>query len=1761
MPPVSSTAAAVNTDDVDNDNIIAPYFVFGHSSFAQRDTLFALSDHSFIHSSGSKLAVHSQAQGGKAAFLPGLARWEHVSCACINDEKTHLAVCVRGYIPEEEEEEQQQAQVPPSSAFAAAAPPGGRATKVNIRPALAASSAPPGGPDGDENANAAIIIYKLPVVVHGASNPDKKSGKAVGDIQDGKSQEEGKSAMTAIIESSVEVTVPKKVRRIVYSPPSSEHSGEFGSCAFSVDGKMLFVQTKSPDCSLLVYDWSRSKLLGSLPLEVEANRIAVPTNPLTNKVSTSGPDHLCFWSVGPGAREVKPGTHVKDLDTSTDGHDVNDHAWLHDDRRVAAVTSGGRVLIVDETEGTVVQLWTNAHEGRPVQCVLAFPEGTTGAASLGDADDVHGFLTVGAGGLLCIFHYDKDKDNNIAKCPYFISQRMCLLSGLPGPAPWSVEGQSNFLDVLSLSLGPDIGDACLLFFSTPSGVLSVDIGQLDAEVDKESFAASISNSAGNTIVAAAAAAAANPVLPSSSSSVDSSGSNPRRSTVLQGRSEANNVRSSNASAASSVTGAGAASSQSSRLKVPENPALAAAAAGPIVVVVAPPPYSTHEPGSGVALPPINNFKNLRQILSRHAGRIASLSVCSRRPLIASCSADGNDSSVRIWNYHTREVLVHEYFPGLQHPSSVSIHPAGNELLVGFDDNVKIYHVLADSMKLASEVNIKQMMHVRKRNDHGAIEDKLVMNPDSVSLVKYTPGGNLFAVVTGKFVQIFQTYGYVVGGQPRRLTVLVGHACPITDLHWSADGRGLHTVDSGGAIYEWRSTKSDRIRETMLGKNNIGAVTSSRHGGCLVAVGGGIRERQLVDVALKERERRATGFQTYVGRRLMFNPKKSVSMQERRKAAAATQAKKNAASIKKASSVASDMGSFDGSEEPGAPGSPKRQLEKGKAALVGWGQDIESSSKTTFDKLDTWVSAITCTFTDDWEKNRFNYAFAFTVSGQARTFKWNAAVGLYKDNNPDDSIMPFEPCCKRFALHQEEVTAAIVSPCQNWLFTASNDGCIIMSALSAKSADSLKADGKGSSLMTLDEELVLSDVRVIAEAKERVTDIETQMVELKTHLDFKLKNLTLESERALNELSRDKTTTTGGLEKKLAEKSAAYESLRLKSAADLVETEHNHEKKTLALEQKYEKRISDDMSSYMDLKNAYDDLVVAATDDRLNLEEVAQQEKNELAKKFSASKDKLLQEQETLKDYNEYVKARYNEVLDKSEVVNDVRVADIRAASKSAEEALKKHLYNSQSETSMMQRQNKVLRDAIEQRDLKNYEMKGLMEAEKKKIELMKEEEVKLVKELEKESARANKWEQSSGGQRRQILELEKVRKVLTNQIHELRGMLEPKDVKIGSVVEKLKELETEYESAITHAADLDKDSNYKDKRIGSLSDTVRRQQSMLADKDTALQSVVTQVNMCVQEIVETGDWKTRIQTLKRVINPYLSVSKSEAIRNAMGDTENEVQRLNHTRRLLETKVDQLEKKLAANSSGNKEVEDKLLSDNTHLMEQLNEIRKAHHENLFEIKRLRSINTGLNIEKEGAMKRATTPSYGQNGKVESRPTTSQSAAAAAAAAAAAGLDDEPPSSPSAAAAAAATSTFFGAGGVSAGFAFDASRMKRSMSSNAALSASGGGLRPAGGPLEKIDRMLMMSAPNALKQLKNAEKAGLRKDRLSTAAREVEAARTRQLLGEKESAVDKLTYENALLQKNSIALLERVGKIKSMATELAALQSQSQSLPQL
>ena len=164
----------------------------------------------------------------------------------------------------------------------------------------------------------------------------------------------------------------------------------------------------------------------------------------------------------------------------------------------------------------------------------------------------------------------------------------------------------------------------------------------------------------------------------------------------------------------------------------------------------------------------------------HSGAITGLSLCVRKPLAATCGAD---RSIRLWNLLSLQCELVVYFPEV--PLSVSFHPSGLQLLVGFSDKLRLCSVLSSEIRAYRELPIKACMECA-----------------------FSHGGHAFACVNGTLIQVYDTH---TGEQ---LAVFRGHTGPVRSLAWSADDLRLVSAGLDGAVYQRRLGSAGRMQELV-----------------------------------------------------------------------------------------------------------------------------------------------------------------------------------------------------------------------------------------------------------------------------------------------------------------------------------------------------------------------------------------------------------------------------------------------------------------------------------------------------------------------------------------------------------------------------------------------------------------------------------------------------------------------------------------------------------------------------------------------------------------------------------------------------------------------------------------------------------------------------------------------------------------------------------------------------------------------------------
>jgi len=161
-----------------------------------------------------------------------------------------------------------------------------------------------------------------------------------------------------------------------------------------------------------------------------------------------------------------------------------------------------------------------------------------------------------------------------------------------------------------------------------------------------------------------------------------------------------------------------------------------------------------------------------------SGAITGLDLCARKPLVITC---GEDKTVRTWNYVTRALELVKTFA--EDPLSIAFHPSGLHCAIGFNDKLRLAHVLVDDLRVYKEINVKHCKDVR-----------------------FSKGGQFFACCNSTTVSVYDFYDLT------KLADLRGHSSKVKSLAFSDDDRTLVSGGTDGAVYVWDWLHGKRLGE-------------------------------------------------------------------------------------------------------------------------------------------------------------------------------------------------------------------------------------------------------------------------------------------------------------------------------------------------------------------------------------------------------------------------------------------------------------------------------------------------------------------------------------------------------------------------------------------------------------------------------------------------------------------------------------------------------------------------------------------------------------------------------------------------------------------------------------------------------------------------------------------------------------------------------------------------------------------------------------
>ncbi|CAD7922808.1 unnamed protein product [Amoebophrya sp. A25] len=181
----------------------------------------------------------------------------------------------------------------------------------------------------------------------------------------------------------------------------------------------------------------------------------------------------------------------------------------------------------------------------------------------------------------------------------------------------------------------------------------------------------------------------------------------------------------------------------------------------------------------------------------HSGPVHGMDVCLRKPIVVTC---GSDKTIRVWNYLERTCELTKQFT--EEPLSLSLHPTGFHILVGFTDKLRAMNLLMDDLKTFKELPVKQCREVQ-----------------------YSNGGNYFAAANGTALQVYYTWTCEL------FYTFHGSLSRIRCISWSPDDSSLATGAVDGNLIEWNLLSQSKSHDFITkGVNYTSILFTQKEGG-------------------------------------------------------------------------------------------------------------------------------------------------------------------------------------------------------------------------------------------------------------------------------------------------------------------------------------------------------------------------------------------------------------------------------------------------------------------------------------------------------------------------------------------------------------------------------------------------------------------------------------------------------------------------------------------------------------------------------------------------------------------------------------------------------------------------------------------------------------------------------------------------------------------------------------------------------------------
>jgi len=514
----------------------------------------------------------------------------------------------------------------------------------------------------------------------------------------------------------------------------------------------------------------------------------------------------------------------------------------------------------------------------------------------------------------------------------------------------------------------------------------------------------------------------------------------------------------------------------------------------------------------------------------------------------------------------------------------------------------------------------------------------------------------------------------------------------------------------------------------------------------------------------------------------------------------------------------------------------------------------------------------------------------------------------------------------YQAHSAAVSRICLTYDDQYLFTAGNDGCLVIWEVTKKAPAKRGQDG---ALSFADEILV---TRVFLDDKQAaLLDLERQVEELTNRIDFQLRHRDSYHKERMAELQEKYS-------EEIETERRKYEVLREEKADLETEYEENiknfeetHARQTLELEQSFQQKMLVEVQRHQklsqDLEREREEWEIAH-DARVkqheHVNEVMSQQHKMKQREMFDERDRIVRDKEESFRQHKETLAQLEQDADR-EIEELKEMYEERLAQEKDEKVrLRGEANINQKKFEELKRNMGKKDDDVKNQTSKNRKMDHQI------VTLLKDKDSN-EKEIKERDKTIHEKEQRIYDLRKQNQELEKFKFVLDYKIKELKAQIDPKNDDIASMKTQIQAMDGELDDYMRKNKEKALDISQLQMKQRALQEELKSQRRRLREDVALIKRFKLDLSDCVQVAGDPKGLKIAIANLYR---KYLQ-SAPKTI-----DLDTDMQKeYNRQRDYLEKSVDSLKRKLEKDSQVHRIDNMRIMQENVSLIREINDLRR------------------------------------------------------------------------------------------------------------------------------------------------------------------------------------------------------------------------------